>query len=282
MGLVEDLVRFNSLPGHIRKMEDPITGPGLAICITEYCTLNCRDCLVKIPFYRSRRHIDLNELKLWVDNLFLAFDYITELTPIGGETFLYPDLPLFLKYVYEKHHDKVGFVDIFTNSIKLPSDEQLDALVYTKSSIIVSDYGDLSKTKDQLISICETRGIRCTVQNRHKWIDIKMNFKQNQSRSEVQHRFNDCTQAVCYIIANGALYPCSPSAFHTKLGIIPDNTDNYIDCTKPVERDELSKFLSRNRYFDACLYCSGGSYVGNTIPSAIQAEGNIPYKRYDE
>ena len=80
----------------------------IEIFMTSYCTLKCEKCISYIPFFKHRVVMPLDSLIKDIDLLFSKVDYVFKLKLLGGEGFLYPDLPTYVDYIYNNYRDRIG------------------------------------------------------------------------------------------------------------------------------------------------------------------------------
>ena len=95
--------------------------------ITTVCTLACKLCIAKIPYYTSHEHVELKYVKKDIEKLFEVYDYVENLDISGGEPLLYPNLELVLEEAL-KYKDKWGRVRIITNGTVIPSEAVINVM----------------------------------------------------------------------------------------------------------------------------------------------------------
>ena len=106
--------------------------------------------------------------------------------------------------------NKIGEIIIVTNGTMLPmnnSKELWEELSDSKVSVLVSDYGHLSKMKNELLNLCQKH-----------FINVKI----------LEKVFKDC-DSQCRSLYNGELHFCLRSAHGKDLGIVKKRVEDYVD-----------------------------------------------------
>jgi len=109
--------------------------------ITTRCTLNCVACMQYIP-YRKKLDVPIELLIQELNELFTYITFVGEISIIGGEPFLHPDLAELLTHIDSFHRDKIGSLVITTNAMVLPDERTLRACRDTGIFVSISDYSE--------------------------------------------------------------------------------------------------------------------------------------------
>ena len=149
----------------------------------------------------------------------------------------------------------------------------------------LSDYGQLSRKKEEIIKLFDSEDIKYELTNYTYWDKIPIIEKQNETLHQVQAKYSACTANVLYI-KHGKLFQCR---FVTGLSdldanMIPDFEKNYVNLLaldKKIVSSQIKEFIQQlySRIpLDACKYCPGGHCIlfGQHVPVAEQAKGKLP------
>jgi len=242
------------------------------LVVTLRCNLKCKLCAVSAPYYSNPPSYDLEILKKSIDRYFEAVDFIDKFTVNGGEPLIYPYIDKVMDYLL-RYIDKIGMLEIITNSTVVPSDELINVLKKSdKIDILLDDYGsELSKGIDKTIEIFEKENIKY----RHRtyygknahfggWVDLRDLSKKQRSSEETEKIYKGCAYPGpfhCFVLFGGKAYICGVYARCVNEGIIPENDDEFVnflaDNWDPEEaRKKILNFYDRP-YFSACEYCNG-------------------------
>ena len=103
--IYEPAVTFENAQLHLLKM---------ALIITHHCTLRCKLCAERTPYYEKRYHPSLQFLKTELEKYFELVDYTMKLEISGGEPLTRSDLQVLLEYLLQ-YRQCFGRVRIITN-----------------------------------------------------------------------------------------------------------------------------------------------------------------------
>ena len=119
-----------------------ISVPEVSFIVNNRCTLSCRGCIEYIPYTGNKRDFPFKEIKESVDYFFQYADYAGDIVVVGGETLLYKDLAMVLKYLYEHYAaaGRVKNISIMTNGTVMPDEDVLQALKSYDITVRISDY----------------------------------------------------------------------------------------------------------------------------------------------
>ncbi len=95
-----------------------------------------------MPYCKEKFTIDVKEQINDLKKLLFYVDGIINVEVIGGEPFVYNQLPELLLYLLGE--SKVKFVEITSNGTILPSTNILNLLKNSKVCILLSDYGKVN------------------------------------------------------------------------------------------------------------------------------------------
>jgi organic radical activating enzyme len=247
----------------------------LTIALTSKCTLNCRDCHEFIPKYRKIKKFDADAglVITYLQNILAAVDGIVALEVIGGEPFLYKNLAEILDFT--KKQSKVLRVIIVTNGTLIPSEKIIFSLKDKKNIVRVSDYGDLSTKKDDLVSILEKNNIAYQKGN---WSAMGFSlltdgFKnQNRSYDENRKIYASCFSLIyaCRVLIGNRIYCCAQAGHRTDLNLQPESDFEYVDLTVP--KAEIRQGIKQFAFLDYAPTCDRCSFLCGCekVQTAIQ------------
>ena len=117
----------------------------IEIPVTTNCTLRCENCANLMQYYEPQPFIDAKTILSDIDKLLQSVGIIDTFGVLGGEPLLYPNL----FEVMEKliNSDQIRAVRLVTNGTLFPNDQLISLLKNKKVTVMLSDYGSLSKEK---------------------------------------------------------------------------------------------------------------------------------------
>lgn len=243
--------------------------------LTERCNLNCRHCCNLMPYIKDKKDYPAKEILVSARRLADASDRIINAVLVGGEPFLYRDLPLVANGLAAM--DKVDRVSIYTNGAAMPSAESVSAMRNTdKVHVIVSDYGPLSTKVSALTALLAENGISHDIRRfTGDWRDMGGFAKRGRMAEDMRQVFRGCSTKNCTAIMGGVIRRCPRAAFGARLGFVPDPTGdkvNLLDETMKVDqlRENLRKLLFQRDTILACDYCDGQNVDSPPINPAEQ------------
>ena len=113
----------------------------LDLPITTFCTLSCIDCMQYVTS-RPKHDVPFKSLTRELDALFRCVSFVGEMSIIGGEPFLYKQLPDILDYLVDNYRDRIGSLVITTNGTVTPETRTLERCSKANVFISVSDYSE--------------------------------------------------------------------------------------------------------------------------------------------
>ena len=241
--------------------------------VTQRCSLRCEKCSFMMPKFEHPVDYDVAALLGYMDKLFDCIDVIQIFRLLGGEPFLYKDLDKIIDKALSS--PKVKTVDIVTNGTILPGADLMEHMRDPRLTLQISDYGELSRKKDEIKAACDAAGIRCVLRDEKEktWFDAGGLEFRGRSGKELKKQMKHCGN-ICRSFLNGRLYYCPRASFGTKLGI-PDPKSDYVDFTINQPREQLRRqiyALNQREVLSACNYCNEGTEDFVPIPVAEQVK----------
>lgn len=244
---------------------------GLDLVITEKCTLKCENCMNLIQFFTKPREYKCRRIIDSVIRLSKIVRKIECIQILGGEPFLNKDIGKICDELSKINN--IEKIRIFTNSTLLPSEDILELIKISNAEIYISDYGNLSRRKNELIQACEKHHIPYLDVKNLKWINSGGIDKFNYNQEQVKHMYEYCRSRIfCNSLNDGKLFICAKSANGNALHAIKAEEDEYIDLlnntiNNNVIKQKLYDLLYVKTKVNACYYCNR---YGSKVEPAIQ------------
>lgn len=260
----------------------------IGVRITSKCTLKCKLCSERMPYYSAPKDYPLTQIKKEWGAVFQIYQYIENVDISGGEPLLYKDLPEILVEL-EKYKDSFGCVRIVTNGTLILSEPMLKTIkrLSYPFMLLIDDYGEYSKNIGSLQSQCIENQIKFRTNCYHGpkqhcdgWVDFGDFSDRAYTFDQVKKIYDNCHLAhyMCLTMLDGKLFPCAWSASAYECSdvepvIIPE--DDYIDLmnSDPVEEKINKAMLFGKKLHTACYHCNGfDSQNAKRFPAAEQLD----------
>ena len=150
--------------------------------------------------------------------------------------------------------------------------------VTPKLVFIVTDYGDLSKNTTKVTDLLSEMNVAFRSLPPNNWTDSAGIGDQKRTEDGMIDIFERCCGKNLFTIMYGKLYRCPFTANAERLHAIPFNSKNGISLKASI--DDIVEYTSGIKYLPACNFCNGRSHDAPEIIPAIQAKGNLPFKKY--
>lgn len=198
--------------------------PYLELVVTERCSLKCKSCANLMQYYAHPQHIPLDTVRAELSALLPKLSTIWVLQLLGGEPFLYADLPALLgELTAEK---KIKRIQVVTNGTLLPKPEVLRAMAHRKVVVLISNYGPNSRKLDTLPGVLSGAGVAYQLLNYSEWMDYGGLEARHLSPETLVQSFRECAAAECKTLLGGRMYACPRSAHMARLGLLPLERDS--------------------------------------------------------
>lgn len=251
------------------------TLPYVEMDITSRCTLNCKECSHFIPLRRKlgdNRDYSTESLIENIDLLLPLTNRILLFRLLGGEPFLHRNLHIIVeKLINEK---KVKHIQISTNGTIVPQYENFEILKNRKVSVDISNYGELSTKRNDLIKLFKISKIRYKASDDLPlWRETGGFNKRHYSKREMHELFYKCKSASCKTLFEQKLWLC-PIALHGfYLKALKKNEYEYIDLSSNKKQfwKELNDLYENPENKTSCYYCNGNNFNNlKQVPCAEQ------------
>lgn len=259
----------------------------LNTAVTTWCSLNCRNCNMFMPYYKNekRRNMSFDEMKGDIDIILDYVDYIFTYGMLGGEPFLNKNLEKIIEYIGNNYlGTRIGKLTITTNGTIIPDDKTLKQIKKYNVLILVSDYTETVEYKDKLetfIDVLQRYDIEYYMNNMTLWKDFgfpKEPFcwgvdgvqQHMKNCAPLFHGLNDKKLYYCHIIW---------SAEQAELYTVPKI--DYIDLSElnpdsETDKEHIMKY-SRGEvdrgFLGLCMLCGGcGSDNEKYVKAGLQMQ----------
>lgn len=261
--LDEIILKYEYYAGIPNGYDEMLYLPYCVMCITNKCSLRCRNCAAFISKYRGKKDYGSDYLIQNFSKIVDAVDGITELELMGGEPFLHEDFNTILEWCINQK--KIRAIKIITNGTIIPPQETWEWLKNFKVKLVVDDYGELSRNIEKIFELAEQYGVRCERQKLQTWYQIEPINKKNFSEDELKEIFYGCNFKTCIGMTNGRFYHCNVSGHMNTVGLLPDEDADYIQIEgENWETDDLRnkiRLFIKKDYLKACDYCNYSSKI---------------------
>jgi len=274
---VEKIVWYMAKLGKLSEIRDFPAGslhiPRLNVVVTSCCTLNCEHCSSLMPYYETQSNFDVSMIIASLDRIFECTNLIYHVEVLGGEPFLYKDLPLIMNHLLGS--GKILHIDVISNGTILPTDRVFLALKHENVSVVIDDYGRLSVKKESLVNALKRFGIDYRINKHWAWADLGGFESRKRSEEQLTELFTKCNFNSCTELLDGKLYRCPRSSHGTKIGVVPEYIVDFIDILdltikEDFFKEKLRSFLYDKNFIRACDHCSGNSGDSLTLNPAEQ------------
>ncbi len=234
--------------------------------VTLRCNLHCKLCAERSPYYEKPYHPSFDDLTAQIDVLFSLTEHIGNLDITGGEPFLRKDLSYFIRYIFDKHRDKIDKLRVTTNGTILPTDEFIIAAKLWGDAFfaIVDNYPVSTKSRD-VSKLLKESGVPFELRDYSGdlycdgWVDYG-NLRRKHSNAEARKQFHKCMVpklGFFSCMVNGLIFPCAKARLLYEKGL----ADVYMNAFDPelteTGKKARLKALLGDEVMEACKYCNG-------------------------
>lgn len=241
---------------------------------TTRCSLHCKDCANLMQYYEKPYDVDFETIKMAFSKLAATFDEIDTVGLIGGEPMLCKNLSELIDFV--ANFQNVNHVLIPTNGTLLPAAKDVGSLKNCKVKLNISNYGGVSRKKDELVEFLKKNNIRYAISEEEaSWQNILAEDMKPKKRTskELQKQFKRCRMP-CRSMLNGKLFYCPRASHGNDLGY-QDESRSYVDLLDDkAGLSEILNIVYSSRFFAACDYCNYGTKELVAVPAGKQMKKN--------
>jgi len=257
------------------KKEDMLVLEHVLTIVTDCCTLKCKDCGHLVTYYKNPKLYSKDLICSSIEQLCKMADRIGLLSLLGGEPFLHPQLGEVCEAVAK--NSNVEIIRLVTNGTLVPDDATLQHIKNSVTYVSISDYGELSCKKEELIAALRKYGIAYEVTGEEtEWYPIDIPYAAGRTEEEVQKLYDTCVWGRgCSAIQAGEYHICNYSSTSRQLGFLKPEEGEFIPLldkkTSLLEkRKQLEQLIHRQQPIKACGYCNFD--FTKTIKAAVQKQ----------
>jgi len=230
------------------------TIPNIDSINTVFCNLRCKECSNGIQYRKEKYSIPV-ESQIYHLNRITEKLAITQCNFQGGEVFIDKNFGRYL--VEHAKNPRVAILTIATNGTILPSDDLFRIIKGIGAMIRISDYGDLSKKKNELIEKCNVFGIPCFIfPMAEKWRKFGDYYSRGRSETELRNICKECcfgTHDLMFL--NDKLFCCLRTLYGSVVGENESVKLNTLNLDEDFSADYLKRFCSGENLWRMCDYC---------------------------
>lgn len=253
-----------------------------SLSITTYCSLRCRHCCMKVPYYKQREHRSVDDVLADVDAYFQWVDHVMRFDILGGEPLVHPDVDEITEKIAQRYRSRIDELTLLTNGTVMPSEKMLGLMERYHMRVEISDYRKtipaIRPKVDKLIEALQSRGIIHVMAATDAWIDWNYipEDRTGWSAEKLAAYCRNCG-TFCQGIYKKKFYYCYNHLGGALAGVCPDEPGDYFDLTAPVDAEQKGKLILFNLncmpkgYESYCRQCAGWRAVNlRIIPAAEQ------------
>ena len=254
----------------------------LELHITQCCNLRCLDCANLMQYHKTPKHYSAEQVCADYDRAISAAGFVGLINIIGGEPTLHPQLADIINHICANAR-RVASVHLVTNGVKMISDDVMKACRDGGVTILISNYGKLSKQLPAIYEKAAKEGVVCFAQN-VPWIKCcNILSEPDDTPEEIQRRYSNCGMT-CRTLQDGKFYRCSFLSNAYALGAVPEDPLDYVYIwSENYGYDVLYEYLNRKTALPGCRYCSGWEFDESRIVTpAIQVKSPLEYRYFHD
>ncbi len=254
----------------------------LGFCVSEKCSLKCKDCSFLMPYYEQPQNIDLDYYKPALDKFLEAVDYIAEFRIYGGEPFMNLELYKLLEW----YHDckKINTLSIYTNGTIIPDRRTLESMKKGKVKVHISDYRHNAERVRKLAEVLQEEGITYFIRKYDVWQQHGNLECREYSVEKMEVIYERCFATNCYSFLKGKFYVCPRAAHAVNLRAVPDEERDRVDFTDETVsiaelREQLRNLMHNTKWIEACRYCDGLDNHREGVEPAVQTSETLRFEK---
>lgn len=233
--------------------------PYLEYHVADHCNLNCKGCVHFSPLVKEKVFPNYSSVESDLRQLKKLVPYIGTIRILGGEPFLNPELPKYMKLTREIY--PYSNISVVTNALLINSCTFWEDFIKHNISIDISLYKPLMNKVGDIIAKLNEKGIKATISEPIENFAYALDNNGGHAKFARKH---NCT---CPNLYDGGLYVCPVIAymryFNESFDYSFDDKDGKIDIyDKSLSFEKLKVELHKvRRICDNCLYISDEQLV---------------------
>lgn len=253
----------------------------LDISLTEKCNLKCKKCNMFMPYFKSPKALEKDDVIQEIDQYFELIDFVEGFNLLGGEPFLYKELDDIIEYTGEKYRGKMEHFKIFTNGLLLPDDKKKKLFKKYNIEIQISDYTaevPYRKRLEEFIQSLKSEEISYVIVKSDTWGDFGFPENPNTISEDEAIDFFDKCRAPFRGLYKNRVYFCHLETSAVRAGLYEDNENDYFDLSE-ISENRKKYFLEFDMGFSYagaisfCKLCRGCDTVNSLTVKAAEQMG---------
>ena len=222
---------------------------------TTFCNINCKECANGVQYRNNKKQIPTDEHIAYLKRL-------TDVSPIslcnlqGGEALLDKNFPELLRR--HAQNPRIAVITVATNGAILPNPEIMIAMKETGAIFRISDYGDLSSKKNEIISLSAQLSVPCELYPRaEKWYVYGELTPRNRSAKDNCFISENCFFGTKDLMFYGNnFFCCCRTLFAEACGLdVEAVRANILDLDSNFSQSELDIIVKGGNLHLMCDYC---------------------------
>jgi len=254
----------------------------IGCCITQYCTLRCKNCASLIPKIKHPRHIPIENIKEDLEAFFRWTDSVNILALEGGDAMLHPGFDEILEMVGKMYYpEKAMHLEVYSNAVLIPSHDTLEIMKKYDVFYRFTDYYPYTQGRqhiEEITKLLEQYHIRYDHVKFQQWLNYGYPQTSNgiQDEDNLRNYFNMCDRRSCHGLYQKKVMFCSMGQNAEWAGYCDrDESDSFdiavYDENKRAEYLEFMLGYTEKGYLEYCKKCNGSFNVNNKfIPAGEQ------------
>lgn len=240
--------------------------------VTTVCNLKCENCADYIPRLKKHEYIPTETVIEDIDVFFKAADLVFCVTLVSGEVLFHPGIKQILNKLISI--DKVERIDLVTNGICYPEDEELLNILTDKKIMIHMSNYNMPERTDISRKFYEEHGIDIRfMEEQLSWKLINPEpYNRKYGREVLERIYLKCSLARCcpQIIRKGKIYLCGRAIRFKQITVFDSDHDweNLEKKPNDIKRQLLD--FKIEPYMDACNWCDWTEAEGVVRPGEQQ------------
>ena len=228
--------------------------PRLVVELTNRCTLRCRHCNNLMPLVKTHWDADPEQVIADVRRILAAVDGVVKMELLGGETFVYKELPRVIDALLDE--PKILQLEFTTNGTVQLRDDVLERLAHPKCFVRVSRYDCVTQAGAFVKRLAAHHVAYCEMEEL-QWVDPGAPAAHGKTAEQLRENFVRCPSAyLCKTLLDGKLYACARGASLFQLGFIQEHGEAFVDVREGnALRDRIRAFFEEDKNI-VCDYCT--------------------------
>ncbi len=253
----------------------------MGYCVTEKCSLKCKDCSFLMQYYQHPQNIDIEKYQRSFERFLETVDRVCELRIYGGEPFMNPDWYKIIKW--NADNEKIDRISIYTNGTIIPQERTLKYLSHKKVKLHISNYGFYDELIIKMKEYLEKNNIQFFIRIYDEWVCAGDFEKQLYSDIDLAKKYSRCFLNTSGHFLKGKYYSCPRAAHIENIRAIKADSNDSVDFNEDLSIEVFQKkmmdILHKKPFLNACRFCPGMDIYGEKVKAAIQTKNPLDYKK---